>query len=130
MLAGQDLLVILVIALIVFGPKKLPELMKTIGKTLGEVKKATEDVKESIGIKELEGIKSNLTMDLYTVAEKLSTSVPDDKKAVEVPASMGDSAPTKPLLVAESSDPAVNEERVNDNNEKSVMSKEKTPLTS
>ena len=130
MLAGQDLLVILVIALIVFGPKKLPELMKTIGKTLGEVKKATEDVKDSIGIKELEGIKSNLTMDLYTVAEKLSTSVSDDKKAVDVSASVDNSVTTKPLLVAESSDPTLNGERVNDNNEKSVTSKEKAPLTS
>ena len=45
MLAGPDLLVILVIALIVFGPKKLPELAKTIGRALGEFKKTTEEVK-------------------------------------------------------------------------------------
>ena len=61
MLAGPDLLVILVIALIVFGPKKLPELAKTIGRALGEFKKTTEEMKESIGIKELEGIRTNLT---------------------------------------------------------------------
>lgn len=74
MLAGPDLLVILVIALIVFGPKKLPELAKTIGKAMGELKRTTEEVKESIGIKELGGIRSNLTgIDLLAdLAEKTS----------------------------------------------------------
>ncbi len=74
MLAGPDLLVILVIALIVFGPKKLPELAKTIGKAMGELKKTTEEMKESIGIKELGEIRSNLTgIDLLAdLAEKTS----------------------------------------------------------
>jgi len=74
MLAGPDLLVILVIALIVFGPKKLPELAKTIGKAMGELKRTTEEVKESIGMKELGDIRSNLTgIDLLAdLAEKTS----------------------------------------------------------
>ena len=67
MLAGPDLLVILGIALIVFGPKKLPELAKTIGRAMGEFKKTTEEMKESIGIKDLEKMRSNLIgMDLFT----------------------------------------------------------------
>ena len=61
MLAGPDLLVILVIALIVFGPRKLPELAKTVGKMMGEFKKTAEEVKESIGINQLEGIRTNVT---------------------------------------------------------------------
>jgi TatA/E family protein of Tat protein translocase len=74
MLAGPDLLVILVIALIVFGPKKLPELAKTIGRALGEFKKTTEEMKESIGIKDLEGMRNDLTgVDLFVdLAEKTS----------------------------------------------------------
>jgi TatA/E family protein of Tat protein translocase len=74
MLAGPDLLVVLVIALIVFGPKKLPELAKTIGRAMGEMKKITEGVKESIGIKDLEEMRSNLTgIDLLAdLAEKTS----------------------------------------------------------
>lgn len=43
-----ELVVILVIALIVFGPKKLPELAKTLAKGMAELKKATEDVKQSL----------------------------------------------------------------------------------
>jgi Tat protein translocase TatB subunit len=43
-----ELLVIAALALILIGPKKLPELAKSLGKTLGELRKATDDVKESI----------------------------------------------------------------------------------
>lgn len=43
-----ELLIILVIALIVFGPNRLPELAKGFGKAMGEFKKATEGMKESI----------------------------------------------------------------------------------
>lgn len=42
-----EMLLILAVALIVVGPKKLPELAKTIGRSLGELKKATRDIKES-----------------------------------------------------------------------------------
>lgn len=43
-----ELALILVIAIIVFGPEKLPEIAKAIGKIFNEFKKATEDVKETI----------------------------------------------------------------------------------
>ena len=74
MLAGPDLLVILAIALIVFGPKKLPELARTIGKAMGELRKTTEEMKESIGIKDFEKMRSNMTrLDLLAdLAEKTS----------------------------------------------------------
>ncbi len=89
MLAGPDLLVILVIALIVFGPKKLPELAKTLGKAMGELKKTAEDVKESIGIKDLERMRSNLTgIDLLTnLAEKTSEymTLSDNPKETALP---------------------------------------------
>jgi len=43
-----EMIVILVIALIVIGPQKLPELAKSIGKGLAEFKRATEDVRHGI----------------------------------------------------------------------------------
>ena len=131
MLVGPDLLVILAIALIVFGPKKLPELMKTIGKALGEVKRTVEEVKESIGIKELEGIRNNLTMDLYTVAEKLSTSITDQEVAEQAPASVDDSVPAEAVFLPKDRTLAVEGEGVDkDNNEKSVGLKEEKSFTS
>lgn len=38
------LIIILVIILILFGPRKLPEVGSAVGKTLSEFKKATKDV--------------------------------------------------------------------------------------
>lgn len=43
-----ELIIILVIALLVIGPHKLPELAKTLGKGLAEFKKATEDFQHNI----------------------------------------------------------------------------------
>lgn len=38
------LILILVLALIIFGPKKLPEIGKAAGQTLKEFKKSTDDI--------------------------------------------------------------------------------------
>lgn len=38
------LIIILVIALVVFGPKKLPEIGSAFGKTLSEFKKSAKDI--------------------------------------------------------------------------------------
>ena len=46
----QELLLILVIALIVLGPKKLPDVAKALGKALNEFKRATSDFKESMEV--------------------------------------------------------------------------------
>jgi len=43
-----ELIVIFVIALVVFGPKKLPDLGRALGKGIAEFKRATEEVKETI----------------------------------------------------------------------------------
>ena len=43
-----ELIVIAIVALLVVGPKKLPELAKSLGKGLTEFKKAAEDVTENI----------------------------------------------------------------------------------
>jgi sec-independent protein translocase protein TatB len=44
-LGTTELLVILVVALILFGPRKLPQLGRSLGKSLGEFKRASEDFK-------------------------------------------------------------------------------------
>jgi sec-independent protein translocase protein TatA len=43
-----ELIVIFVIALVVFGPKKLPDLGKSIGRAMAEFKKAQQDFQESV----------------------------------------------------------------------------------
>lgn len=43
-----ELIVILVIALIVLGPQKLPDLARSLGKGLAEFRRATDDFKRNI----------------------------------------------------------------------------------
>ncbi|HKI47751.1 MAG TPA: twin-arginine translocase TatA/TatE family subunit [Desulfobacteria bacterium] len=47
-----ELIIILVIALVVIGPKKLPDLAKALGKGLSEFKKATSEIKEGLNLDE------------------------------------------------------------------------------
>ncbi|NWG02506.1 MAG: twin-arginine translocase subunit TatB [Syntrophaceae bacterium] len=72
-----ELLIIVAIALIVFGPNKLPELAKAFGRAMREFKKATEEVKESFEAetKDLEEIKHTLTDEnlLADLAEEISS---------------------------------------------------------
>ncbi len=44
----QEMLIILLVVLIFFGPKRLPDLAKSMGKGLAEFKKASEEVRQGI----------------------------------------------------------------------------------
>jgi len=47
-LGWQELLLIFFIALLVFGPKKLPEIGKSIGRAMAEFRKSSEEFKEQL----------------------------------------------------------------------------------
>lgn len=47
-LGMPELIFIFLLALLIFGPKKLPELGKQLGKGLGEFKRASNDLKRTI----------------------------------------------------------------------------------
>jgi TatA/E family protein of Tat protein translocase len=44
----QELILIFIIALLLFGPKKIPEIGKAIGKAIKEFKRASNEIKETI----------------------------------------------------------------------------------
>ena len=46
-LGTSELLVIAVVALLLFGPRKLPEIGRSVGKALGEFKRASDDFKRT-----------------------------------------------------------------------------------
>jgi len=93
-----ELLIIVAIALIVFGPNKLPELAKAFGRAMREFKKATEEVKESFEAqtRDLEEIKSTLTEEnlLADLAEETSTP-PEATTETSAPAESPISTETK-----------------------------------
>ena len=56
-----ELILILVIALVVFGPKKLPEISKAFGKSIKEFRNSTSDITDTV----------NTVKDVTDVAKKL-----------------------------------------------------------
>ena len=79
-----ELIVILVIALIVFGPKKLPDLAKSLAKGLAELKKATEDVKQSLEEDEtFKGAKQDLADSISGIQRQVEQEGSEALKAKE-----------------------------------------------
>lgn len=67
-LGMQELIVIFVIALLIFGPKKLPELGRSLGRGLAEFKRASEELKEG------------LAAELSVAEEKASASAHEEQQ--------------------------------------------------
>ena len=54
-----ELILILAVALIVIGPKKLPDLAKSLGRAFSEFKKATSDFKDAMDFEEMRDLKKS-----------------------------------------------------------------------
>jgi sec-independent protein translocase protein TatA len=88
-----ELIIIFVIALIIFGPRKLPELGRSLGKSLAEFKKASNELKstleEEIRLEEqrstLEASKAASAAQAATAATTTATVVPHADEPVPVP---------------------------------------------
>lgn len=85
----QELIVIFVVALIVFGPKKLPELAKSLGRGLSELKRAMFDVKAEM---DKEALGLDKVLDEEAKAEGQSAQKSDEKPSVK----SGEQSETKP----------------------------------
>jgi TatA/E family protein of Tat protein translocase len=92
-----ELLLIFIVALIVFGPKKMPEIGRTLGKALGEFRKATDDLKNTIErevrVEELKQI-THITPTVITPTESVSRTEPEAHDAGATVAA--NAAPTEP----------------------------------
>ena len=88
-----EFILIMAIALIVIGPKKLPDLAKALGRALGEFKKATSDLKDSLEIdaplsdvkRSFDDLNKNLKNDLRRDAVGDSTPKKESSPTVQVP---------------------------------------------
>ena len=82
----QELIIIAIIALLIVGPKKLPDLAKTLGKSFGELRKAadgiTDDLKQTMQNDEKQqdnGLKDSLL--LKKTDDEETKPVPSNKEA-------------------------------------------------
>ncbi len=83
-----EIAIILAVALMVIGPNKLPELAKSLGRALGEFKRATSDFKESIkenaDFDEIKGTFDDISKDIkqpidLNVKEDANSKIADAK---------------------------------------------------
>ena len=63
-----ELIVILVVALIIIGPQKLPDLAKSLGKGLAEFRRAADDVKDALNV---DDIKDDIRKDADDIKDSL-----------------------------------------------------------
>ena len=75
----QELIIIFIVALLIFGPKRLPELGKTLGKGMAELKKAMAGVKDQMDL-ELKDEKQALMADNDLKPRAESDESPDQEK--------------------------------------------------
>ena len=89
-LGTQELIVIFIVAFLVFGPKKLPELGRTLGKGIRELKTAMRGVKESLEesgatdiTDEIKTAKSNVEESIFKSIESHITEKEEEKEVKE-----------------------------------------------
>jgi TatA/E family protein of Tat protein translocase len=89
----QEMLIILVVVLIFFGPKRLPDLAKSLGKGIAEFKKASEEVRKGIE----DAVKEQSAEEAPKPPEDLSAygKAPGSAPAPSVPAKPEPAPPTE-----------------------------------
>ncbi len=99
-----DMVIVMVVALIVFGPKKLPEVGRQLGQAIRELKKLTGELTDSIQ-SESEGIKSAFeNVSPYTL--KSTTEVSEVKlPTYDQGYSKADAMSESPLVAAHGEEP-------------------------
>jgi sec-independent protein translocase protein TatA len=92
-LGGPELFLILVVALIVFGPRKLPEIGKSLGKMMAEFRKASNEFKRTIETEvEADKIRESMRIEMPRFDEP-SPSKPAEPSVTPSPPSEGPGAP-------------------------------------
>ena len=78
----QELIIIFVIALIVFGPRKLPQLGKSLGRSIAEFKRASNELKSTLEQEiRIEETRKEIMEPIETLQKEAKEAV---KKATEV----------------------------------------------
>ena len=76
-LGGPELLLIFIVGLVVFGPRKLPEIGKSLGKMIGEFKRASADFQRTVEDEiETEKLKKEITSAEYPAHSAPAPSTP------------------------------------------------------
>ena len=87
-IGSWELIVILVLALIVLGPKKLPEVAKSLGKGLANLRHSLDEVKGEIGLDgvkaEIAKVKDEIGLDQIKAEIESETGLDDLRHSLDV----------------------------------------------
>ena len=81
----QEIIVILVVALIVIGPKKLPDLARALGRAIGEFKRAADDLKEDLDINGMREERDRLVQEIRQASNTQDMPAPSNAPAAAAP---------------------------------------------
>ncbi len=84
----EELTVILILSVVIFGPKKIPEVARGLGEGLRAMKKATDDIKQELmkpvdDINPVKDIQDTIQKSKDQLTESITDSLPDPKKEIE-----------------------------------------------
>jgi TatA/E family protein of Tat protein translocase len=76
-ISSGELLIILLVVFLVFGPGKIPEIARSIGKVMNNMKKATNDI-----TREIKQGSADFQKDINPLSDELNETVKDIKKEI------------------------------------------------
>lgn len=74
-----EFIVILVVALIIIGPKKLPDIARAMGKGLSEFRRAADDVKQNLGVDEIKDDMNDIKNSLLYGKDSEKNASPEEE---------------------------------------------------
>ena len=84
-ISGGEIFIILLVVFIIFGPDKIPEIARWLGKGVGEIKKATSEIREEI---------NRETKDIRDTANKIRDDIKKETDGLKLKDTMKGSAGT------------------------------------
>lgn len=100
-IGSTELIIIIIVALIVIGPQKLPEMMRSVGKGLAEFKRVGQDVKDTLD-KEIKQAETDIKKQEESVREAAKKAAMQKAEAVLAGDSSSESASESAVTPEES----------------------------
>ena len=83
-ISGQEIIIVLLIALLLFGSKEIPRIAKAFGQGMKEFRRATDDIKREFEdsssevVKDFKDIKDDLSRDADEVVDNINKNLDSD----------------------------------------------------
>lgn len=93
-----EILVILVVVLLVFGPEKLPEVARTLGKTMAELRRGVDDIRHELTVANLDAEVNHPPRAMPSNEPQLAGTCEEKKTPADVSPPIPEAAPASAPL--------------------------------